>query len=226
MWPVRIREYGRHNPKAIEYGRPELTLDDVTSSPWITWPLRTLMCARACDGAAAVILAPAEDAKKYTDTPVYIDGVALSTGPAYQTSRFNYPGFEQYDIGESYTTMAAASEAYKMAGCLPEDIDFAQVHDCFPPNAIIQLKGLGLFPLGKGAEAVLNDEISLDGRMPTNTDGGRHSLGHPTGATGVSTLIEPVNQMRGACGKRQVRKADVPVCESMGGTTQLSQSLS
>ncbi len=113
--------------------------------------------------------------------------------------------------------MAAAEEAYNMADCTPKDIDLANVHDCFPPNAILQLEGLGLFPVGKGAEAVLNGEIAINGKMPTNTDGGRHSLGHPTGTTGINSILEAVNQMRGICGERQVKKADTAICESMGG---------
>ncbi|MBI4284828.1 MAG: hypothetical protein HY670_02875 [Chloroflexi bacterium] len=217
MWPVHMRWYGRRNPKANHCGRPELTLADIQKTPWITWPVRTAMCAIACDGAAAVILVPADEAKKYTDTPVYVDGVGLASGPAYHTGRFHYPGHEQYDISESYVTMAAADEAYKMAVCRPEDIDLAQAHDCYPSAVTIQLEGMGLFPIGKGAEAIYNGEIAVDGRLPTNTDGGRHSLGHPTGATGVNTIVECVNQMRGICGERQVRKADKAICESMGG---------
>lgn len=217
LWPVHMRWYARRNPKAIDFGRPEMTLEDVKKSPWITWPLHTTMCAKACDASSAVILVPAEDARKYTDTPVYIDGVGMATGPAYQTSRFNYPGFEKFDISESFTTMMAAEEAYKMANCHPQDINFAQIHDCFPANAILQLEAMGLFPLGKGAEAVLNGEIAIDGKMPTNTDGGRHCLGHPTGTTGINVLVEGVNQMRGICGERQLKKADVGICETMGG---------
>jgi len=217
MWPVYMRWYGRRNPNAIDYGRSEFTLEDIKKTPWITWPLRTSMCAKACDASSAVVLVSAENAKKYTDTPIYIDGVGMATGPANHTSRFNYPGFEQYDISESFTSIAAAEEAYRMADCRPEDIDFANIHDCFPPNAIIQLEALGLFPIGKGAEAVLNGEVTLAGKMPTNTDGGRHSLGHPTGTTGINSILEAVNQMRGICGERQVKKTDVAICESMGG---------
>jgi acetyl-CoA C-acetyltransferase len=217
MWPVHMRWYGRRNPKANHYGRPEMKLEDVQKTAWITWPVRTSMCAIACDGSSAVVLVPAEDAKKYSDTPVYVDGVGLATGPAYHTSRFNYPGFEHYDISESYVTMAAAKEAYEMSQCHPEDIDFAQVHDCYPSNAILQLEALGLFPIGKGAEAVLNGEIGIDGKMPTNTDGGRHALGHPTGTTGINMIVEVVNQMRESCGERQLKKLDVAICEAMGG---------
>lgn len=217
MWPVHMRWYGRRNPKANHYGRPDMTLKDVQNTPWITWPVRTAMCAIACDASSAVVLVPAEDAKSYSDTPVYVDGVGLATGPAYHAGRFHYPGFEQYDIAESFPTIMAGKQAYKMSGCTPEDIDFAQVHDCYPSNAIIQLEALGLFPYGKGAEAVLHGEIAIDGRLPCNTDGGRHALGHPTGTTGINTMVEAVNQMRGICGERQVKKADVAICEAMGG---------
>lgn len=217
MWPIIMRWYGRRNPKALDYNRPEMTLEDVRSSPWISWPVRYATCAKACDGSSAVVLTTEEIARKYSDTPIYVDGIGLATGPVYQTARFNYPEWDEFDICANHTTVMAADEAYKMADCRPEDIDFAQIHDCFAPNAIIQLEALQLFPVGKAAEAVLHGEVAIDGRIPVNTDGGRFSLGHPTGTTGINIIVEATNQMRGKCADRQVKKPDVAMCQAMGG---------
>ena len=212
------RWYSKRNPSAVDFGRPEISAQNVLDSPMISWPITGAACARACDGSSALILVPAEDAKKYSDTPIYVDGVSLKTGPTYVGSKFGYPGIEEFDIAEAPTTMAAAKEAYKQAGISPSEIDLAHVHDCFTINGVIQLEALGIFPLGEGALAVGAGETALDGKCPTNTDGGRIGLGHPTGATGVNMVVEAVCQMRGEAGERQAKRADVAVCQTMGGT--------
>jgi acetyl-CoA C-acetyltransferase len=217
-WPVQARWYGSRNPKAMDYKLGELSREKVLRSEWFTRPINVLSAAKACDGSSAVIMVPEEDARKYTDTPVFIEGISLMTGPNYQSARFGFPGYEGKDIAESVPTLHAAREAYQMAGIKPEDIDFAQVHDCFPINVALQLEGLGLFPFGKGGEAIAAGETSLEGRCPTCTDGGRHSLGHPTGTTGINMIVESVMQMRGAAGARQVKKADIAVNETTGAS--------
>jgi acetyl-CoA C-acetyltransferase len=218
QFAVQDRWYANRNPKAVDFGRPEISLRDVLESPMISWPITAAACARACDGSSALVLVPERDAKKYNSTPIYVDGVSLKTGPTYVGSKFGYPGIEGYDISETPTTMAAAKEAYKQAKICPSDINLAQVHDCFTINGVIQLEALGVFPLGKGASAVGAGETSLDGKCPTNTDGGRIGLGHPTGTTGVNMLVECVYQMRGQARERQVKTPEVAVCQTMGGT--------
>ena len=215
---VQDRWYAIRNPNAVDNGRPTLSVDDVMRSPMISSPISAAECARACDGSAALVVVAAKDAKKYTDTPIYIDGISLKTGPTYVGSKFGYPGMEEFDIAESATTMAAAKEAYQQAGIGPQDIRLAHVHDCFTINGVIQLEALGIFPRGKGASAVAAGETSVNGKCPTNTDGGRIGLGHPTGSTGVNMVVESVYQMRGQAGERQVSNPDVVACQTMGGT--------
>jgi len=169
-----------------------------------------------------LIIVPARDARKYTDAPIYVDGISLKTSPTYVGNKFGYPGMEDIDISEAAATIMAAKEAYKQADLNPEQINFAQVHDCFTINGVIQLEALGVFPRGKGAAAVASGETALDGRCPTNTDGGRIGLGHPTGTTGINMVVESVIQMRGQAGERQVKKPDVGVCQTMGGTNAAS----
>jgi acetyl-CoA C-acetyltransferase len=218
QFAAQDRWYASRNSKAVDNKRPPISVEDVLGSPMISWPITASQCARACDGSAALVIVPARDAKKYTDTPIYIDGISMKTGPTYVGSKFGYPGIEEFDISESPATMAAAKDAYKQADIGPSDINLAQVHDCFTINGIIQLEALGVFPLGKGALAAAAGETSLDGRCPTNTDGGRIGLGHPTGCTGVNMVVESVYQMRGQAGERQVKTPDVAVCQTMGGT--------
>lgn len=218
QFAVQNRWYAKRNPKAIDFARGPITREDVLESPWISEPVSALECARACDGASAVIVVPASDARRYTDSPVYVDGISLRSGPQYIGNKIGYPGYQGYELSESFSTMEAAKEAYAMAEIAPEQVNFAQVHDCFTINAIVQLEGLGIFPFGKGAKAVLAGETAIDGKCPTNTDGGRMGFGHPTGATGLITVVESVIQMRGMAGERQIPKADVAVCNAMGGS--------
>lgn len=216
------RWYANRNPKAIDYRRPPITAAEVLNGPMISWPITAAACSRACDGSSALVVVPGKDAKQYTDTPIYVDGISLKTGPTYLGSKFGYPRMEGLDISESGATVAAVREAYAQAGIKPSDIKMANVHDCFTINAVVQLEALGVFPFGKGAVAVAAGETALDGKCPTNTDGGRIGLGHPTGATGVNMVVESVIQMRLQAGERQVKNPDVAVCQTMGGMNAAS----
>jgi acetyl-CoA C-acetyltransferase len=137
-------------------------------------------------------------------------------------AKFGWPGYGNFDIAEALATDDAASRAYADAEIGPEDVDFAEVHDCFDFMGVLQLEALGIFPRGKGASAVAAGETALDGRCPACTDGGRLSMGHPTGATGINVVLEAVVQMREQAGDRQIRKPDVAVCQSMGGNNATS----
>jgi acetyl-CoA C-acetyltransferase len=218
QWAVQDRWYANRNAVAIDHTRKPLTREEVLTSPAITLPIRSADCARACDGASALVITSGDVAARYTDRPVWIRGVSLKSAPPNLGRKFDFPGFEGFDAAETITTMAARDEAYVMAGITAQDVDLAQVHDCFPINGIIALEALGIFNYGKGAEAVSRGETAVGGRCPTNTDGGRIGLGHPTGATGINMIVESVIQMRCEAGTRQVPRASVAVCHTMGGT--------
>ena len=99
---------------------------------------------------------------------------------------------------------AAAQRAYAMAGIGPEQVDSAEVHDCFTITEILDIEDLGLFAKGDGGRASLEGETALDGRVPVNTSGGLLAKGHPIGATGVAQITECWWQLRGEAGERQV----------------------
>jgi acetyl-CoA C-acetyltransferase len=108
--------------------------------------------------------------------------------------------------------------AYTMAGKKPEDIDCAEVHDCFTIAEICITEALGFVEKGKGGPFVESGATSLDGKIPVNTSGGLKSKGHPVGATGVAQVIEIVHQLRGEAGERQVKGAKVGLTQNMGGS--------
>ncbi|HIH37062.1 MAG TPA: thiolase domain-containing protein [Methanocellales archaeon] len=196
------------NPKA-QY-RGEISIDEVMSSSLVADPLRILDCSPITDGAAAVVLAPAEIAKKYTESPVYVKASAQATDTISLHDR--------RDITTLDATVYAAKKAYKIASIRPIDIDLAEVHDCFTIGEICAIEDLGFVPKGNGGPATEDGLTALDGKIPVNPSGGLKACGHPVGATGIKQAVETVLQLRGEAGKRQVSGAEVGLTHNVGGT--------
>ncbi len=212
------RWYAARNPNAIDYRRPALSMDDIMGSGWASRPITRAECARGCDGASALVLARADAGHRRA---IRVAGVAAATGPNAMGAKFGaWLGGE--DIAEAVPTTLAAERAYRAAGIDAADVDLAQVHDCFSVMGALHLEGLGIFPRGEAARAVAAGETAPGGHCPTNTDGGRIGLGHPTGATGISILCETATQLRGEAGERQIADARIGVAQSMGGNNALS----
>jgi acetyl-CoA C-acetyltransferase len=188
----------------------EITVDQVLNSSKVADPLRLLDCSPVSDGAAAVILCPAEDARKYTDTPVYIKASSQASGTIALHAR--------RDITTIDATVYAARKAYKMAGLNPKDIDVVEVHDCFSINGLLAIEDLGFVEKGKGGPAVEEGMTARDGQIPVNTSGGLKSRGHPLGATGIAQTAEIVWQLRGEADKRQIEGVEIGMTHNIGGT--------
>ena len=107
-----------------------------------------------------------------------------------------------------------------MSGLTPEDIQFAEVHDCFSIAEILHIEDLGFFKPGDGYKAVEEGLTRLDGPMPINTSGGLKCKGHPVGATGAAQLIEVWEQLTDKAGRRRVPKSDLRIgaAHNLGGT--------
>lgn len=173
-------------------------MDFLSSSlnPVIAYPLRLFDCCPISDGAAVVLLASEEIARRFTDTPVYIKGI----GQASDTMALH----DRADLTMLRATRLAALEAYRMAGVEACDIDVADVHDCFTIAEVLATEDLGFFPEGEGGKAACEGRTALDGDVPVNPDGGLKAKGHPVGATGTAMAYEMYKQLRGEAGKRQV----------------------
>ena len=208
MVAVKNHYHGSLNPKA--HMQKEINLENALSSRVIAWPLKLYDCSLITDGASCLILTKPELAKKFTDTPVHIIG----SGQASDTIGL----YER----ESFTSLAAAKLAakkvYKMADVKPEDIDVAEVHDCFTIAEIIAYEDLGFCKLGKGGEFVEDGKTKLGGRIPVNTSGGLKSKGHPVGATGTAQAYEIYLQLTGQADKRQVKEAEIGLTHNVGGS--------
>jgi acetyl-CoA acetyltransferase len=105
-----------------------------------------------------------------------------------------------------------------MAGVKPEDIDVAEVHDCFTIAEIIAYEDLGFCKAGEGGKLVESGETRLGGRIPINTSGGLKAKGHPVGATGTGQAYEIYLQLTGRADKRQVKDAEIGLTHNVGGS--------
>ena len=122
------------------------------------------------------------------------------------------------DIDTIPATVAAANQAYKMAGITPKDIDFAEVHDCFTIAEMIDIEDLGFFQKGKAAKAIREGATTRKGKIPINPSGGLKSKGHPIGATGVGQVVEVFEQFTGKAGERTIKDAQIALTHNFGAT--------
>ena len=186
-------------------------LRDPRVNPVVAWPMHLYDCCPISDGAACMLLVAEEIAKNFTDDPIYVAGIGQGSGKGLHACE---------DLTSFEATKYAAQEAYGMSGLRPEDIQFAEVHDCFSMAEIIHLEDLGFFEPGDGYKAVEEGLTKLDGPMPINTSGGLKCKGHPVGATGIAQLYEVWTQLKGRAGKRQVAIEDLRIgaAHNLGGT--------
>jgi len=188
----------------------EITLEQVLKSKMVADPLTVLDCSPITDGAAALVLAPLDDAHSYTKKPIEIAASAQASDALALHSRDLMTGLR--------STQVAAKKAYETAGLKPEDIQFAEVHDCFSIAEIMAIEDLGFFRKGEGGKASLEGKTALDGEKPINTSGGLKACGHPVGATGVKQAVEAVWQLRGEAEGRQIKDASIGMSHNVGGS--------
>lgn len=199
---VKNHYHGSLNPHA-QY-REVYTLEDVLNSPLVAEPLTRLMCSPIGDGAAAVVLCPAEKARQFTSKPVYVRASVLGSG-------------SDRAPGEPDVTVRVARQAYEQAGIGPEDLSVLEVHDASAPAELVLYEELGLCAPGEGGKLIDSRATYVDGPIPVNPSGGLISKGHPIGATGIAQIYEIFVQLRGEAGDRQVANPKVGLTENGGG---------
>ena len=202
---VAARKWAQLNPAAEL--RDPLTIADVLGARRIVDPLGLRDCCLVSDGGGAMILVRSDRAKDFPKAPVYVLGVSARTTHNIISA-----------MPDLTVTAAAQSgpEAFAMAGVTPADIDVVELYDAFTINTILFLEDLGFCRKGEGGAFVANGGIAPGGRLPVNTNGGGLSCVHP-GMYGIFLMIEAVQQLRGECGERQVRGAQLAACNGNGG---------
>lgn len=177
----------------------------------MAWPLKLYDCCPVSDGAAAVILVSEEKAKALTDSPVWVEGMGISSDTASVNNRADFLGLR--------ATVTAADQAFKMAHVKPEQFDVADVHDCFTIAELLAYEDLGFCAKGGAGRMVEDGETEIGGRIPVNLDGGLKAKGHPLGATGTSMIVGLTRQLRRQAGKSQAPiKNGLALAHNVGGT--------
>lgn len=225
---VKAYSNGNRNPLAHMH-TVKMTLDQAATAsdsnpnflqnPDLHDHLKVSDCSQVSDGAAAVILVSEEGLSKIGRTmqdAVQLRSYGFCTNPLGQVK----------DLLQLDTAAAASREAMQDAGITPDDVQVAEVHDCFTIAELMMYEAIGFAEQGQGMELILSGRTSLEGDLPVNTGGGLVSFGHPVGATGVKQAAEIYRQMKGLCGEYQVqRELHTGLTANMGGDDRTVVSL-
>ncbi|MHB1127330.1 MAG: thiolase family protein [Bacillota bacterium] len=206
MVSVKNHRHGALNPRS-QY-KKECTMEEVLSSRMVTDPITVLSCSPNGDGATAAVLCASKVASRFSGRPVRVLASAIRSGINLRANT---------DQTSFSCTRLAAIDAYNQVGLGPDDIDFAEVHDCFTVAEILHYEDLGFCPKGEGGHYIESGAPHLGGKKPINPSGGLLAKGHPLGATGVAQLCELTWQLRGEVGARQVANASVGLAHNLGG---------
>jgi acetyl-CoA C-acetyltransferase len=173
-------------------------------------PVNLLDSSPISDGAAAVVLAPADAARAFSAAPVRIAASAVGTDTVAVHDRRDPMVLDG--------AILSSNRAYRQADIAPDDVDVFELHDAFSIMAALSLEAAGFAEKGQGLRVAMNGEIGIEGRVPIATMGGLKARGHPVGATGVYQVVEVVHQLRGLAGANQVADARWGMAQNIGGS--------
>ncbi len=211
MIDVKNHHNGSLNPKA--HFQREITIEQAVNAPMMAFPLGLYDCCGVSDGSAAAILTRPDIAKSMRNDYILVKGLGLSVGGMQGMLR------EYYDFVHFDESVTAGKMAYEQAGIKNprEEVDLAEVHDCFSITELIIYEDMGWSPRGRAKEDVESGFFTLEGGLAVNPDGGLKSFGHPIGASGLRMLYEVYKQLQGKAGPRQLKKADIGLTQNLGG---------
>lgn len=216
QWAYECNWYARRNPLAANFNKPMPVLEELCAdTPDAD---RDRQATNRGGVASAMVFVGEELAKNFTDKPVLFD-VAYALRPPYIGNFFNYPveSMKDYDLAELPGLMAAAKEAYQIAGIKKDNINLVQVHDLTAYEGMMAIEAAGICEPGKAKDYVLSGGMTLDSKCPINTYGGGPAFGHGSaGSDFQAGVLENYLQIRGEAGERQVKDAKVGVNTSYG----------
>lgn len=203
---VKARRHGARNPYA--QFRTETTVEEVLASRPVATPLTLFQSCPNGDGAAALVVASADTAHRFSAPAVRIRASVLHSGELKT-------GFR--DMTSPRITVHSAGEAYEQAGIGPEDLDVVELHDAFSIAELLYYEALGLAERGEAVGLLRSGATTFGGSTVVNPSGGLLAKGHPIGATGAAQAVEIVWQLRGRAGDRQVEGARIGLTHATGG---------
>ncbi|MFX1255204.1 MAG: thiolase domain-containing protein [Promethearchaeota archaeon] len=192
----------------------KITVEDVLNSPLLVWPVNRLDISPSSDGAAAIVLASEDVAKKITDSPVWIDGVGMCIDSQYWTNR---------DLAFPYYVYNASQQAYRMAGMNDpmKDIDVWEPYDPFDYKELHHLDGL-MGKKGYSPKLLEEGQLARDGDYPSCPSGGLQGVGNPIAAAGTMKVCELYWQLTNQAGKRQIDNAKTGIAQAWGDLMQVA----
>ena len=204
---VATRKWASLNPEATM--RDPISIDDVMSSTPVSDPLKLLDCCLVTDGAGAIVMTSAENAKAHGCRSINIRG--------YGEAHTHWSIAAMPDLARHIAAEMSGKTAFDMAGIGHDAIDVVECYDSFTITVLLTLEALGFCKRGEGGQFVSNQRTAPGGAFPLNTNGGGLSYCHP-GMYGIFLLIEAVRQLRGEAGERQVEGARTALVHGTGGT--------
>lgn len=191
---VKNHQNARKNPDAQFH--KDVDVETALSSPFVADPLRLYDYCPITDGSAALLFCPVDVAREHADEFVVLSGVGGATD--------THVVHEREDPTWMDAVAKSGEQAFEMAGCGPDDVDIAELHDMVTLLEILQLEAFGFAERGEGWRLAMEGETALDGPLPVNPSGGLKARGHPLGATGVAQAVEIYRQLLGEASERQV----------------------
>lgn len=180
-------------------------------NPMIADPLKLSDCSLISDGAAALVLTSTSNALSMKDQVVEISDLVHAS---------DYLSIVEGKRSRHELTAAkyAVDKVLANIGLRIDDIDVAEVHDCFTITELLIYEAMGLAPGGRGKDALLNGDVYVGGRLPINPSGGLKAKGHPVGATGVSMHVLIAKQLLGESIGEQIKGATTGLTLNIGGS--------
>jgi acetyl-CoA acetyltransferase len=203
---MRQREYSVLNDRAVR--RTLLSRDDYDSRPYVVEPFRTVDCTVEVDAAVAVVVTSLERARDLAVPPAVLEGAAWVTG---RGSGLDIADIHFWPDLSRNCQAELAPRLWASAGLGPQDIDVAEIYDCFSPAVLYGLEGLGFVGRGESGAFIRDGHTAPGGSMPVNTHGGLLNEGY---VHGMNTVAEAVLQIQGRGGARQVPGAQTAVATS------------
>jgi acetyl-CoA acetyltransferase len=214
--PLTFRKHAALNPNAVMRDRT-LTMDDYLNAPFIIEPMRRYDCAVPSDGSVVMLVTSAERAADSRQRPVYLRGMQGLPSGRRESRYGTLPGSGvNQDSVFSFEPNPAETLAYRMADVTPEDINGLYIYDHFSPGVLVALERFGFCKVGEAADWIHGGRIALGGALPINTNGGHLSEAH---VSGWNHMAEIVRQLRGECGERQIKDAEVLQYVDRAGTS-------